>query len=98
MSAVKRVVFVSDRMSYTTLIWRWCYIIVLDVHAPTENKIDDMKGSFYNKLERVTEKFPKYHKKNLLGDFDAKVSMEGIFKPEIGNETLHELIMITELG
>jgi hypothetical protein len=37
-SAVKRVEFVSDRMSYIILRGRWCHIIVLNVHAPTEDK------------------------------------------------------------
>jgi hypothetical protein len=40
-SAVKRVEFVSDRMSYITLRGRWCHIIVLNVHSPTEDKTDD---------------------------------------------------------
>jgi hypothetical protein len=40
-SAVKRVEFVSDRISYIILRGRWCDIIVLNVHAPTEDKIDD---------------------------------------------------------
>jgi hypothetical protein len=35
-SAVKRVEFVSDRMSYIILRGRWCHIIVLNVHAQTE--------------------------------------------------------------
>jgi hypothetical protein len=35
-SAVKRVEFVSDRMSFIILRGRWCDIIVLNVHAPTE--------------------------------------------------------------
>jgi exonuclease III len=46
-SAVKRVEFVSDRMSYLILRGRWCHIIVLNVHAPTEDKTDDVKESFY---------------------------------------------------
>jgi hypothetical protein len=29
--------------------------------------------------------------KSLLGDFDAKVGREDIFKPTIGNESLHEI-------
>jgi hypothetical protein len=37
-SAVKRIKFVSDRMSYIILRGRWCHIIVLNVHAPTEDK------------------------------------------------------------
>jgi hypothetical protein len=43
MSAVKRVGFISDRMSYIILRDRWCNIIVLNVHAPTEYKSDDIK-------------------------------------------------------
>jgi exonuclease III len=50
-SAVKRVEFVSDRMSYIILKDRWCDIIVLNVHAPTEYKVDVIKDSFYEALE-----------------------------------------------
>jgi hypothetical protein len=52
-SAVKRLEFVSDRMSYIILRGRWCHVIVLNVHAPTEDKTDDVKDSFYEELERV---------------------------------------------
>jgi hypothetical protein len=58
-SAVGRVEFVSDRISYIILRGRWCHIIVLDVHAPTENKTSDVKDSFYEELERLFDKFPK---------------------------------------
>jgi hypothetical protein len=44
-SEVKRVEFVSARMSYITLRGCWCHIIVLNVHVPTEDKIDDVKDS-----------------------------------------------------
>jgi hypothetical protein len=50
-----------------------------------------VKDSFYEELERVFEKFLKYHMKILLGDFNAKVGREDIFKPMIGNESLHEI-------
>jgi hypothetical protein len=78
-------------MSYTILRGRWCDIIVLNVHAPTEDKIDDVKGSFYGELERVIDKFPKYHMKILLEDFNAKVGRKNIFKPTIGKDSLHEI-------
>jgi hypothetical protein len=89
-SAVKRVEFVSDRMSYKILRGRWCHIIVLNVHALTNDKTDDVKDSFYEELERMFDKFLKYHMKILL-DFNAKVGREDIFKPTIGNESLHEI-------
>jgi hypothetical protein len=59
---------------------RWCHIIVLNVHAPTEDRIDDVKGSFYEEPEHVFDKFPKYNMKILLRDFNAKVGREDIYK------------------
>jgi hypothetical protein len=38
-------------MSYMIQRGRWCNIIVLNVHAPTEDKIDDLKGRFYEEPE-----------------------------------------------
>jgi hypothetical protein len=90
-SAVERVQYASDRMSYIILRGHWFHSIFLNVHAPTEDKIDDMKDSFYEELEHAYDKFPKYHMKILLGDFNAKVGREDIFKPTIGNESLHEI-------
>jgi hypothetical protein len=58
-SAVKRVEFVSDRMSYIILRDRWCHIIVLNVHVQQEDKTDDVKDTFCEELERVFVKFPK---------------------------------------
>jgi hypothetical protein len=90
-SAVKRVEFVSDWMSHMILRGRWCHIVVLNFHAPAEDNIDDVKDSFYEELEHVFDRFPKYHIKILLGDFSAKVGREDIFKPTIGNESLHKV-------
>jgi hypothetical protein len=89
-SAIKRVEFVNDTMSYIILRGSWFHIIVLNLHAPTEDKTDDVKDSFYERLERIFDKFLKYHMKILLGDLNAKVGREYIFKPTIGNESLHE--------
>jgi hypothetical protein len=61
------------------------------VHAPTEDEIDDVKDSFYEELERVFDKFSKYHMKILLGEFNAKVGREDISKSTTGNEGLHEI-------
>jgi hypothetical protein len=78
-------------MSYIILRGHWCHISVLNVHAPTEDKTDDVKDSFCKELEHVFDKFPTYHMKILLGDFNAKIGREDIFKPTIGYESLHEI-------
>ena len=51
---------------------------------------NNSEDSFYEELEQVFDHFPKYHMKILLGDFNAKVGRENIFKPTIGNESLHQ--------
>jgi hypothetical protein len=61
MSVVKGAEFVSDRMSYIILRGRWYHINVLKFHAPREDKINDVKESFYEEWERLFDKFPKYH-------------------------------------
>jgi hypothetical protein len=78
-------------MSYIILRGRWCNVIVLNVHVPCEDKVDDVKDSFYEELGRGFEQFPRYDIKFLLDDFNAKVGRENIFKPTIGNESLHEI-------
>jgi hypothetical protein len=65
-------------MSYIILRGRWCNIIVLNVHAPTEDKVDNTKDRLYEEVEQVFDKFPRYHMKILLEDFNAKVRREDI--------------------
>jgi hypothetical protein len=89
-SALRRVEFVSDRMSFLILRGRWCNIIVFNVHAPCEDKGDDVKDSFCEELGCVFDQFPRYDI-TLLSDFKAKVGRENIFKLTIGNEGLHEI-------
>jgi hypothetical protein len=45
LSAVTRVEFISDRMSYIILRGRWSSVIVLNEHAICEDKGDVIKGS-----------------------------------------------------
>jgi len=44
----------------------------------------------YGELEEVVDHFPKYRIKILLGDCNAKLGKDDIFKPTIGNESLHQ--------
>jgi hypothetical protein len=60
------------------------------VHETCEEKSDDSKDSFNEKLEKVFYHFPKCHTKTVLGDFNAKVGQENIFKLTNGNESLHQ--------
>ena len=78
----------SDKLSYIVLRNGWFNIIVLNLHASSEEKTIDSKTVFLG-ITAGFYHFPKYHMNILLGDFNAKVERENIFKPEKRNESLH---------
>jgi hypothetical protein len=77
-------------MSYI-LRGRWFNIIFLNVYAQRENKKDDVKDSFYQKLGRVFDQFPRYDPDTFSDDLNANVRGEDIFKAAIGNESSYEI-------
>jgi hypothetical protein len=81
-------------MSYILLRVHWCHIIVLNVHASTEDKIDDLKDSFYKESDQI----PTYHMNILLGDFNAKEATNTFLNQKLGMNVYNKLVMIMELG
>ena len=65
-------------------------IIVLNVHARSEERSDDSKESICKELEQLSDHFPKYHMNNRLGKLNAKLGREDNFIPTIGNESLQQ--------
>jgi len=92
-SAVKRVEFVSDRLSYIVLSGRLHNII-----APSEEKSDESKDSFYEELEQVFEHFPKYHMKMLLGGFNAKWGETIFSSQQLDKRVSIRIVMIMGLN
>jgi hypothetical protein len=78
-------------MSYIILRSLWFNIIIVNMQAPCEDTSDDIKDSYCKERGRLYDQFPRYDMKILLGDFNAKVSREDIFKPTIGNESSQEI-------
>jgi hypothetical protein len=62
---------------------RWSNIIVLKVHAPTEDESENSNDSFCEELEQVFDCFSKYYMKILLGYFNENWK-ERIFSTEEG--------------
>ena len=56
--AVKRVEFVSDRMSYSVPRGCGCNIIVLKMIVPSEEKSNDSKDNFCEELQQDFDHFP----------------------------------------
>ena len=68
------------------------------MHAPSEEKSEESKDSFYEELEQVFDHFPKYHTKILLGDFNGKVERERVFSSQqLDRRVSIRIVMIMEL-
>jgi len=62
---------------------------VINFYAPTEDKNDDIKTAFYDELEMLYDSLPNTKPKIVIGDFNAKIGKETIFRPTIGKKSLH---------
>jgi endonuclease/exonuclease/phosphatase family metal-dependent hydrolase len=61
------------------------------MYAPTEHKADSEKENFYEELQLVIDQIPKSDTILVLGDANAKLGKEDIYKEVSGKHTLHEL-------
>jgi len=68
-------------------------MVLLDLDKCTctnKQKTDEVKEEFYNLLEQNINQRANSDIKIILGDFNAKVGKEDIYKPTIGNECSHK--------
>jgi hypothetical protein len=60
------------------------------VHVSTEENNKPIKDSFYNKLNQIYQRIPAHDTKIIVGDFNAKIRREKVFKPITGKWSPHE--------
>lgn len=81
---------IDERLCALRLRSRFFNIALINVHAPTEDKDDDYKDNFYDKLQASLSKLPQNDVKIVLGDMNAQVGQEQVFLPTIGLHSVHE--------
>uniref|UniRef100_A0A8D8Q0R7 Craniofacial development protein 2 n=1 Tax=Cacopsylla melanoneura TaxID=428564 RepID=A0A8D8Q0R7_9HEMI len=86
---IKDVKFITNRISYIILKGKYKSICLLNAHAPTEDKDQDTKAEFYETLDSVMDSFTGHSMKILLGDMNAKLGHEHMYRPALGNYSLH---------
>jgi len=59
---------------------------LINLHAPTNEKTEEVKEEFYNFLEQNINQIANSDIKIILVDFNVKVGKEDIYKPTTGNE------------
>jgi exonuclease III len=82
---------VNDRICYIKISGRHFDLILINCYAPTKDKADDIKEKFYDELETVMNSLPTHSLKMIVGDFNAKIGRENIYRPIIGPNSLHEI-------
>jgi len=63
---------------------------MINVHAPHNESSETDEDDYYELLAKTYDELPAYDIKVVLGDFNAKVGKEEMFKPTMGRYGLHE--------
>lgn len=87
---VSRFTPVDERLATIRIKAKFFNISLICAHAPTEDKDEQTKDIFYERLERAYDRCPDHDIKIVLGDFNAKLGKENIFGPTVGKFSLHE--------
>jgi endonuclease/exonuclease/phosphatase family metal-dependent hydrolase len=64
---------------------------IINAHGPTEEKVEYIKDDFYQTLEHISNALPQNDIKLIVGDFNAKIGKEEIYKGIIGRHSLHAI-------
>ena len=65
-------------------------ITFVNVYAPTEDTEDEIVDEFYETLQSVYDELPKHDAVITLGDFNAKLGKEQIYRDTIGRHSLQD--------
>ena len=74
---------------YLRLKTKWFSCTLINIRAPTNERMDEIKEDIYNLLQQSINQITDLDIKIILGDFSAKVGKENIYKSTIDNESLH---------
>lgn len=81
---------VNERICRIRLKGKFFNTSIINAHAPTEDKTDDIKEDFYDVLGRTYDQCPANDIKIIIGDLNAKIGREDAFGKTIGRHSLHE--------
>ena len=89
--AVKEFKPINDRLCTIKLRAQPRDLCIINCYAPTEEKDDEVKDEFYDELERTYDGISSNHVVITMGDFNAQVGKESIYRPTIGPDSLHDI-------
>lgn len=81
---------ISERLCALRVRGKFTNISLINVHGPTEESSDEEKETYYEQVERALNACPRYDVKIILGDLNAKIGREPVFRHYAGTHSLHE--------
>ena len=81
---------ISTRIYTLRIKGKFFNYTIINVHAPTEVSTEEEKESFYDLLQKTYDESPSYDAKIIIGDMNAQVGKEEIYRPTIGSHSLHK--------
>jgi exonuclease III len=81
---------ICDRICTLRIKGKFHNITFINVYAPTDDTEDEITDEFYATLQLVCDELPKYDAVITLGDFNAKLGKEQMYRDIIGRHSLHE--------
>jgi exonuclease III len=81
---------ICERICTLRIKGKFHNITFVNVYAPTEDTEDEIVDEFYATLQLVCDELPKHDAIITLGDFNAKLGKEQMYRDIIGRHSLHE--------
>ena len=82
---------ISERICTLRFEGKFHNITFVKVHAPTGDTEDEIVDEFYETLQSVCDEIAKHDAIITLGDFNAKLGKEQLYKDVIGRHSLYEV-------
>uniref|UniRef100_A0A8D9B4S3 Craniofacial development protein 2 n=1 Tax=Cacopsylla melanoneura TaxID=428564 RepID=A0A8D9B4S3_9HEMI len=81
---------VSDKICKIRLKGKFRNITIVSIHAPTKEKSEEIKETFYESLDEVLSQVQKYDQILVIGDFNAQVGSMESQSDVAGKFTVHD--------
>jgi len=81
---------INERMCTICFRMKFFKVWFVNAHTPTEDKEEEEKENFYERLELLYDSLPRNDVKIIMGDFNAKIGNEKSHRGTTGGHSLHD--------
>jgi len=82
---------INERIRILRLKGKFHNITLINVHALTEEKMEEEKDKFYDDLQKTYDRASKHDIVMVLGDLNAKIGKEKAYESVTEKNTLHDI-------